>query len=184
MQKQFWMLEKQKTLSEVSKLLKTKEEDLVSKIEQWLKENHETEQKLKRFKEIMTGEKTKGLLLTIRDQKLDSFNILATLVEAESMDELRSIGDTIKKEVPSFVAILAANPQPDKIFILGLASDDAVKSGVHVGELVKVLAQETGGNGGGKPNMAQAGGKNPAKLRDGLEKTLDKLREQLKLDKK
>lgn len=179
-----WMLEKQKTLSEVSKLLKTKEEDLVSKIEQWLKENHETEQKLKRFKEIMTGEKTKGLLLTIRDQKLDSFNILATLVEAESMDELRSIGDTIKKEVPSFVAILAANPQPDKIFILGLASDDAVKSGVHVGELVKVLAQETGGNGGGKPNMAQAGGKNPAKLRDGLEKTLDKLREQLKLDKK
>ena len=177
-----WMLGKQKVLYSLGKTLKTKEEELPQKIEQLSEELHKAEQELKQFKELVLGEKFKGMLLKVRDNKIGNYDVIATQVDVESMDELRQFGDAIKREIPSYIALLAAAPAPDKVFLLGLASDNAVKSGVHMGELVKIVAQETGGNGGGKPNMAQAGGKDGSRISEGLKKALEKLKGQLKIE--
>ena len=110
---------------------------------------------------------------------IGTFNVIAAQVDAASMDELHKIGDEIKKDFQSYVAILAIAPEPEKVQILVLASKNAVENGVHAGELAKVFAQELGGNGGGKADMAQAGAKNPEKVQEGLQKTLEVLRKQL-----
>ena len=177
-----WMLEKQKTLMKMSKMLKTKEDELPQKISQFMADIQETEQKLKRLKDMMFSEKSRGLMLKMQNSRIGEFDVIATVVEAESMEELRQYGDEIRKNVPSFTALLASCPEPDKVLIFGIASDNAVQAGVHVGELVKTIAQETGGNGGGKPNMAQAGGKDPDKLRGGFGKALQTLKNQLKIE--
>lgn len=178
-----WTLAKQKTLAELSKVMKTKEDELPNRIGQFLEEFRDVEQRLKKMKENLLGEKFRGLLIKARDERIGNIDLIVSLVEdVESMEELRQIGDQIRKESQSFVAILAAIPSPDKVVIFGLASDHAVESGANVGELVKIIAQETGGNGGGKANTAQAGGKDVQKLKSGFEKALEQLRKQLKLD--
>ena len=175
-----WMLEKEEVLDQVAKTIKSKADEIPQKLAQVMTEYKNMEQRLKRLEELRLNEKVKGLLLKFQDEKLGNFNVIASQVDVKSMDELRKIGDEIKKDFQSFVAILAAVPEPDKVIILTLASKNAVENGAHAGELAKIFAQETGGNGGGKPDMAQAGGKDPAKMKVGLEKTLARLKEQLR----
>lgn len=178
-----WTLSRQKTLAQLSKVMKTKEDELPSRIGQFLEEFRDVEQRLKKMKETLLGEKFRGLLIKAHDERIGNIDLIATVVDdIESMEELRQIGDQIRKESKSFVAILAAASSSEKVFIFGLASDNAVESGAHVGELVKTIAQEIGGNGGGKANTAQAGGKDAKKLKVGFEKALKQLRDQLKLD--
>ena len=67
------------------------------------------------------------------------------------------------------VVVLAAPMAPDKVNILCMASKDAVAKGIHAGRIVKAVAQVMGGNGGGRPDMAQAGGKDASRLQDALQ---------------
>jgi alanyl-tRNA synthetase len=77
------------------------------------------------------------------------------------------------------VVILAAALAADKVNLVVKVSTDAVKKGVHAGKIIKVAAQVTGGNGGGRPNMAQAGGKMPGKIPEAFEKAIEILESQI-----
>ena len=78
-------------------------------------------------------------------------------------DALRTVGDLIKEQYPDIVAVLAVVNE-GRINFLCACGRDAVKAGAHAGNLIRKLAELTGGRGGGRPDTALAGGKDPAKL--------------------
>ena len=93
---------------------------------------------------------------------------LVASVDAHDMDELRNMADMARDQIGSGV-VLFGMVHGDKVNFVCMVTKDAVKSGLHAGTIVKAAAQAAGGNGGGRPDMAQAGGKEPDKLSDALE---------------
>ncbi|SCC10634.1 alanine--tRNA ligase [Weissella bombi] len=100
-----------------------------------------------------------------KPQQVNNYTLIATEMAVESMDVLRSTADNWKQSTPSDVLVLAAN-LGEKVNLLVAVAPEAVKQGIKAGELVKAIAPAIGGGGGGRPDMAQAGGKNPAGIAD------------------
>lgn len=105
-------------------------------------------------------------------KEIKGFNVLATKVDGVDMNGLRNLGDNLKEKLTNGVIVLASS-QEDKVNLIVMATDDAVKNGAHAGNIIKSIAPLVGGGGGGRPNMAQAGGKNPA----GIDASLAKVEE-------
>lgn len=103
---------------------------------------------------------------------------LAQEVKAQDVDALRKMGDTLRDKTGG-VVVLAAPMSADKVNILVMASKEAVQKGIHAGKIAKGVAQAMGGNGGGRPDMAQAGGKDASKVQAGLAKALELVEGQL-----
>lgn len=106
--------------------------------------------------------------------------LLAVKVPEVDMNELRNLGDKLKEKLAQGVIVLASSTAPDKVNLLAMATDEAMKQGAHAGNLIKALAALVGGGGGGRPNMAQAGGKNAAGIDSVIEKAKDILEAQIK----
>ena len=94
------------------------------------------------------------------------------------MQELMNLGDQLKAKLGDGV-ILLASENGGKVSLLAMATDGAMKKGAHAGNLIKAVAKLVGGGGGGRPNMAQAGGKNPAGINQALEAGAEELAKQL-----
>ncbi|MBQ8147784.1 MAG: alanine--tRNA ligase [Lachnospiraceae bacterium] len=103
---------------------------------------------------------------------------LATAVDGVDMNGLRDLGDQLKGNLGEGVVVLASS-NDGKVNLIVMATDAAMKQGAHAGNLIKAIAPCVGGGGGGRPNMAQAGGKNPAGIADALAKATEVLTEQL-----
>jgi alanyl-tRNA synthetase len=89
------------------------------------------------------------------------------------------MSDQLRAKLGSSVVVLATAID-DKPQIIAAVTDDLIKRGVHAGELVKAVARTVGGGGGGKPNLAQAGGRDLSKLPAALSQVPDLVRQQLK----
>jgi alanyl-tRNA synthetase len=106
--------------------------------------------------------------------EVSGVKFLAAAVKDVDMNELRNLGDQLKAKIGSGVILLISD-KDGKVSMMTMATDDAVKKGAHAGNLIKAIAKEVGGGGGGRPNMAQAGGKNPAGIPAALEKAKEAL---------
>jgi alanyl-tRNA synthetase len=106
------------------------------------------------------------------------FKALPVSVKDTDMNSLRTLGDDLKCKLGEGVVILASDCG-DKVNLIVMATDAAVKAGAHAGNIVKKIAPMVGGGGGGRPNMAQAGGKNPAGIADALASGIDEIKAQL-----
>ena len=95
------------------------------------------------------------------------------------MNGLRNLGDQLKEQIGEGV-ILLASELDGKVNLMAMATDEAQKKGAHAGNLIKGIAALVGGGGGGRPAMAQAGGKNPAGIADALAKAVEVLDGQIK----
>ena len=95
-------------------------------------------------------------------------NVVATKLEDATPDVLRTMGDDIKEKAPNMVAVLSS-VNGEKVSLLCVCGAEAVKKGAHAGKIIKEVAKIVGGGGGGRPDSATAGGKNPAKLEEALE---------------
>ncbi len=104
--------------------------------------------------------------------------ILPVKVKDVDMNALRTLGDDFKAKLGSSVIILASD-MGDKVNLIVMATDDAVAKGAHAGNIIKEIAPLVGGGGGGRPNMAQAGGKNPAGIDEALSTGVEKVKAQL-----
>src|SRR5690606_4808700 len=93
--------------------------------------------------------------------------VLAAKVSAQDVNQMRNMLDDLKQKLGSAVILLASVHEGKVTFISGITKD-LVDQGFHAGKLVKEVASICGGGGGGRPDMAQAGGKNPEKLADAL----------------
>ena len=106
------------------------------------------------------------------------FNVIATSVDGVDMNGLRDLGDQLKEKVSEGIVVIAS-ANGDKVNLIAMATDAAVKAGAHAGNLIKEVAPLVGGGGGGRPNMAQAGGKNPAGIADAVAKAFEVAKTQL-----
>ena len=106
------------------------------------------------------------------------FHIIATAVEGVDMNGLRDLGDQLKAKVSEGIVVIAS-ANDGKVNLIAMATDGAVKKGAHAGNLIKEIAPLVGGGGGGRPNMAQAGGKNPAGIQAAIEKAKEAAKGQL-----
>ena len=99
--------------------------------------------------------------------EVKGIKLLATKVEGADMNGLRDLGDSLKEKLGEGVVVLLSD-KDGKVNMISMATDEAVKAGAHAGNLIKGIAALVGGGGGGRPNMAQAGGKNPAGIPDAI----------------
>ena len=105
--------------------------------------------------------------------------LLAAALEGVDMNGLRDLGDQLKEKLGEGVVVLAS-ANDGKVCLMATATDGAMKQGAHAGNLVKGIAQIVGGGGGGRPNMAQAGGKNPDKIPEAIAAVAGILEDQIK----
>ena len=115
-----------------------------------------------------------------RVEEVKGVSFLAAKVPGVDMNELRNLGDDLKTKVKDPYVILLLSDKDGKVSMMVAASDTAVKMGAHAGNLIKGIAKEVGGGGGGRPNMAQAGGKNPAGIDKAMELAKTVLADQIK----
>ncbi|MHA7764973.1 alanine--tRNA ligase [Bacillus atrophaeus] len=106
-----------------------------------------------------------AILSNVKD--ISGVKVLAEKVNAKDMNHLRTMVDELKAKLGSAVVVLGA-VQNDKVNISAGVTKDLIDKGLHAGKLVKQAAEMCGGGGGGRPDMAQAGGKQPEKLQDAL----------------
>ena len=100
-------------------------------------------------------------------KEIKGVKLLATSVSGVDMNGLRDLGDQLKDKLGEGVVVIASE-NDGKVNLIAMATDEAMKQGAHAGNLIKAIAGKVGGGGGGRPNMAQAGGKNPAGIPDAI----------------
>ena len=100
-------------------------------------------------------------------KEIKGVKLLATSVSGVDMNGLRDLGDQLKDKLGEGVVVIASE-NDGKVNLIAMATDEAMKQGAHAGNLIKAIAGKVGGGGGGRPNMAQAGGKNPAGIADAI----------------
>ena len=105
--------------------------------------------------------------------------VLATKVPDVDMNGLRNLGDQLKEKLGDGVVLLIS-AMGDKVNLIAMATDEAMAKGAHAGNLIKEIASLVGGGGGGRPNMAQAGGKNPAGIDAAVAKVVEVIGAQIK----
>ena len=102
-------------------------------------------------------------------KKIGDITLVVAQLDGATVDSLRKTGDAVKEKTPMSVCVFAANTD-GKISFVAMASQDAVKSGIHCGKIIKEITAIAGGSGGGKPDSAQGGGKDASKIADALAK--------------
>ena len=110
---------------------------------------------------------------------MNGVKVLASKVVGVDMNGLRGLGDQLKDKLGEGV-VLIASEMDGKVNLMATATDGAQKKGAHAGNLIKAIAGLVGGGGGGRPGMAQAGGKNPAGIEEALKKAVEVVAEQTK----
>lgn len=115
--------------------------------------------------------------LTDQLKQVDGMNVLAARVSAVDMDNLRGMVDELKNKLGSAVIVLGA-VDGDKVNLVAGVTKDLMDQGIHAGKIIKDVATRCGGGGGGRPDMAQAGGKDPSKLQEALDEVADLVKSQ------
>ncbi len=167
----------EENLDNLSNILKTNKNELVDRAENLTEELKEKEKEIESLKAKMAL----SILDEIVDSKIDieGINIIAYNVGNMDMNSLRNLGDKIKNKLGTGVIVLSS-VYNDKLFFVSMVTKDLVKRGIHAGNIIKEVAKVTGGGGGGRPDMAQAGGKDIEKIDEALDMVQNIVRDQLK----
>ena len=152
-------------LQTLAKQLKTNVSELGDRIDNLLEEVKALKSENDQLKSKLANEAMGNAAENIVDVK--GIKLLAMKVEGVEMNELRNLGDQLKKDTDDGVVVLASQVD-GKVNLMVMAGESAVKKGAHAGNIVKAIAGFVGGGGGGRPNMAQAGGKKPEGIDEAL----------------
>lgn len=175
-----WLKELNELVNNVSDTLKTNPNSLAQKAEGLMQQIKEYEQKIQQLKKQLA----KGTIEELVNNKktIGDVSYIAARIDYQDMNSLREIADTLRNKLKSGVVVLASENQ-QKVNMVAAATKDLVSRGVHAGNLIREVAKVTGGGGGGRPDMAQAGGKDPSKISQALEKVKVLLEQQLGMNK-
>ena len=164
-------------LKNAAHLLKATPDNLADKITHMMNENKALHSEVESLKSRMAQDAVGDVMDQVKEVK--GVKLLAAEVDGVDMNGLRDLGDQLKEKLGDGVVVLAS-ANDGKVSLMATATDGAMKMGAHAGNLVKGIAGCVGGGGGGRPNMAQAGGKNPAGIKDALAKAEEVLEGQIK----
>lgn len=168
--------EQEAKLAEAARLLKSTPASVTEKIGHLLAEV----KALQSENEALKSRAAKDALGDVMDQvqEIKGVKLLAARVDDVDMNGLRDLGDQLKEKLGEGVVLLASVAD-GKVSLMATATDGAMKAGAHAGNLIKAVASIVGGGGGGRPNMAQAGGKNPAGVSEALAKAAEVIESQI-----
>ena len=166
----------EENLKNAAQLLKATPENLADKITHMIAENKSLHSEVEGLKNKMAQEAAGDVMDHVTEVK--GVKLLAAQLDGIDMNGLRDLGDQFKAKLGEGVVVLASG-NDGKVSLMATVTDGAMKQGAHAGNLVKAIAGCVGGGGGGRPNMAQAGGKNPAGIPDALAKAAEVLESQI-----
>ena len=158
--------EKQNQIDMVAQALKSNTKDVVIKAESAMDNIKELQRQIQSLTSKIANVKLASMINLSKD--VCGVNVLSVRVSDADMETLRTIADNIKEQQPNMVAVLAAVNE-GKINFVTVVGKEALAKGAHAGKVIKEVATMTGGGGGGKPDMATAGGKDVSKLEETLE---------------
>ncbi|MDE0720696.1 MAG: alanine--tRNA ligase [Dehalococcoidia bacterium] len=153
-------------LEALSHRFQTPVADLESRVESFIQENEDLKKQLEGFQKTSLRGEAEELLGKVQD--IDGVKVVAGQTSAGSADGMREMGDFLKDKLGSVVVALAAVVDGSPILIT-MVTPDLVERGLHAGNIARDTAKVMGGGGGGRPEMAQAGGKQPEKVNEALQ---------------
>ena len=163
-------------LIEAAKLAKTEPSKLADKITSMLEEIKALQAENSSLKDKIAKAAAGSAESSVVE--IGDIKVLPMAVQGVDPNALRTLGDEYKEKLGNAVIIMASD-LGDKVSLIVMASDSAVKSGIHAGNIIKTIAPIVGGGGGGRPNMAQAGGKDASKIQEALSAGVEEARSQL-----
>ncbi len=164
-----YMRGKEDKLSEASALLKVPESDLIMRLKKLVVENEAARKELESYKDKAISQSTGDMLDMLKD--VNGVKVLSQEVPGADPGQLRKVWDDIKSKIDSGIAVLGAKDDGKAFILVGVTKD--LNKKYHSGNIIKELAPLIGGKGGGRPDMAQAGGNTPEKLDEALNKAYD-----------
>jgi len=170
-----WISDNDYRLQQVASLLKAGRDDVDSKVNQLLRRNKELEKELEKLQGQLASSRGGDLLSQAQD--IDGIKVLAARLDGVDPKSLRDTMDQLKNKLGS-AAVVLATVQGDKVSLVAGVTKDQIDR-VRAGNLVNAVAEQVGGKGGGRPDMAMAGGNNPAALDAALQSVPDWIRQQL-----
>ena len=153
-------------MNRAAAVAKTSPKTLAEKIESMQKEMKALASELESMKAKAAHEALGDAASDMEDVK--GVNLITKALSGVDMNGLRDLGDELKASVGEKGVIVLASEADGKVSLMVMVTDGAIAAGAHAGNLIKAIAPKVGGGGGGRPNMAQAGGKNPAGIADAL----------------
>ena len=150
-------------------------DEISSRVNRLIDERKALEKKLKNMR---SSSSFNAKDLMEKATKINGYNILVSMVESESMDELKGFGDSVLNVLGSGVALLGSD-NGAKPFVVIVVTDDIIKKGVSAGDLAKIIGKEMGGGGGGKPSLATAGGKDSKSFTKTFKNSIDLIKSEL-----
>jgi len=154
------------TLDKASEVLKSKKNELVRKIENVISDYKMLQKENEKLKAQISNAEAGNILDEV--EQIGDIKILIAEIPGLDMNALRSMGDTLKDKLQNGVVVLASN-QDGKVNLVVMATKEAVEQGIHCGNIISEAVKRVDGGGGGRPNMAQAGGKDPSQIKSALE---------------
>jgi len=164
-----FMRGKEDTLAQASNLLRVAESDLISRLKKLVEENESVKSELDSYKNKMLSERAGDLMDKIKE--VNGTKVLTAEVSGADATQLRRVWEDVRSKLDSGVAVLGSRDNGKVFILVGVTKDLTNK--YHSGNMVKELAPIIGGKGGGKPDLAQAGGDRPEKLSEALSKAYD-----------
>lgn len=161
------LVEEQTVLSEAAEAIKTTPELFLDKVTGLSADNKALKKEIESYKKELVGDASGDLLAEAKD--INGVKLVAKAFDDFSVDDLRGISDDLKAKNKGLCLVLASKTADKVTFIVSL-TEDVVSKGYHAGNMIKEIAKVAGGGGGGKADMAQAGGKDPAKTEEALAK--------------
>ena len=160
--------EKKELLKEISGKLKCSEKELLNKLEQQVKELKEKDKEIVALKSKFASMGIDDIVACAKSVK--DINVIAYELKDVDCDALRDVCEKVRDKVENSIVLLMSE-NAGKVIICAMATKDAVAKGAHCGKLIKEVSTILGGGGGGRPDMAQAGGKLPEKIQEAIEES-------------
>lgn len=160
-----YVQERERQLAEACSLFRERPENLVTRLDKHIKHSKELEKEVEKLKSKIAESKSGNIEDEIK--VVNQINVLSKEVEADNQGALRELTDKLKNKIKSGIILLGAK-SGDKVFLTAGVTKDLTDR-FNAGKLVKECAALVGGGGGGRPDMAQAGGSDPSQLEKALE---------------
>jgi len=171
------MKDVEKQLNDISAILKTNKKDVTERVKSLMDELKEKEKEMESLKGKIASSLADDIIK--QKHKVNDVDVLTCKVDNMDINSLRNLGDEIKNLMGSGIIVLASAID-NKVSFVSMATKDIVNKGVHAGNIIKEVAKIAGGGGGGRPDMAQAGGKEPSKIKEALNAVDEIVMNQLK----
>jgi alanyl-tRNA synthetase len=160
-----YMFEKENYLTKIALTLKVNPEDISNRLDHILRHLKENDQELESLRLKLAKDEVTELIKNAKE--IGGINVLISKIETKNMETLRSFADIIKEKIQNGVLVIGAKAE-NKAILVAAVTNDLINKGYHAGNILKKIAPLIDGGGGGRADMAQAGGKNTEKLEEAL----------------